>query len=900
MMRNILSLIYAWLFVNLGSFANAQVLYVNEAMASNSSTVADAAGEYEDWVEIYNPGSGSVDIGGYYVSDKLNDLTKYQLPAGDPATVIPANGYLILWASDEPSRGVLHLPFKLSAGGEAFAISAPDGTLISSLSFDDQQTDISYGRFPDGSANLYFFSPATPAVSNDGSTPYNELLTAPEFSAEAGFYTSDVQLSIGTATPGATIYYTLDGSDPSPDHVGGTTYQYKNSYEEKPGDLSGGLLTQSFASYVYSDPITLSDRASAPNKLSVISSTYDNVPHYFPSANVNKATVVRAIVEKPGALSSEIVTKSYFINAQGRSRYTLPVVSLAVQEDKLFDYNKGIYVAGVDFDNWRAANPNQQPLGFIDANYLRRGEENELESNFEYYDSDAEPALNQRVGVRIHGGSSRAYPRKGLRLYARSEYGESEFDYPFFPEKPRDHYKRLLLRSSGSDWDFSLFRDAVVQRAVSHLRFDTQASQPAILFLSGEYWGIQNLRERLDKFYLETTYGVDADSLDILENRQEVQEGSNAEYLALLDYLNANSLSDSANFAYINTQIDTDNFTDYQIAEIHSANGDWIDNNIQYWRKQTVQYEPNAPYGHDGRWRWLMYDVDEGYRMYRNQVTFNTLERATSTENNFQNLTLILRRLLENTTYKNYFINRFADLLNTTFKPSRLEQIIDSYADQIEPEIEEHIQRWQVPASKAVWNSNVGETIAFAQQRPAYVRDHIRGKFGLAGQHDLTLDVSDALEGYVKVNTIEILASTPGIDSMPYPWTGVYFEGVPVTLTAFSEPGYTFSHWQEGATIISSDSVLILPDFTGDRTLVAVFGDGTCRSLSSGNWFEASRWSCAHVPTATDAVVISTGDRVIMPLTGARAKTVRIESGGNATDGGGCQLATRETKSDWG
>ncbi len=821
-----------------------------------------------------------MDIGGYYVSDKLDNVTKYQLPVGNPATVIPANGFLILWASDEPSRGALHMPFKLSAGGEAFVITAPDGsTIIDSFSFGEQETDISYGRQPDGSNNLFFFSPATPAASNNGSVPYtsNEAPDGPEFSVEAGFYTSDIQLLLQTDVPGATIYYTLDGSEPSPDHVGGTTYQYKNRYEKNPGDLPGGLLTNSFTSFAYSAPIQLNDRSAAPNKLSVISSTYDNVPDYFPTVNVKKANVVRAIVVKPGAIPSEVVTKSYVISPQGRARYSLPVISLAVQENKLFDYNDGIYVAGVDFENWRAANPNQQPIGFVDANYLRRGEEHELESNFEYFDSGASADLNQRIGVRIHGGASRAYPRKGLRLYARSEYGRSKLEYPFFPEKPREYYKRLLLRNSGSDWDFTLFRDAVAQKAVSHLPFDTQASQPAILFLSGEYWGIHNLRERLDKYYLETTYDVDPDQLDILENRQEVQEGSNAGYLAMLDYLNANSLSDDAKFGYINTLIDTDNFTDYQIAEIHSANMDWLDNNIQYWRKQTSQYEPGAPYGQDGRWRWLMYDLDNGYRLYQNQVAFNALERATTTQSGYENLTLILRRLLENTNYKNYFVNRFADLLNTTFKAERLESIIEDYAAVIEPEIEEHIQRWSSPASKAVWESNVNETITFAQQRSPYIRDHIRGKFGLPAQHDLTLNVSDTAGGYVKVNTIEITASTPGVDTMPYPWTGIYFQDIPITLTAFTQPGYTFSHWQEGATVVSSDPVLTLSSLTGGRTLTAVFGDGSCRSLSSGSWFEASRWSCGRVPNATDAVVISAGHGVTLPLNGATAKSVRIE-----------------------
>lgn len=145
------------------------VLFINEFLASNDACCTDEKGDYDDWIEIYNPGTKDIDIGGMYITDDLTDLTIWQIPATHPdSTTIPAGGYLVLWADKEPEQGILHVNVKLGSSGEQIALTAPNGTaVIDSLTYEAQTTDISYGRQPDGSNTWGTFTTPTPGASNN-------------------------------------------------------------------------------------------------------------------------------------------------------------------------------------------------------------------------------------------------------------------------------------------------------------------------------------------------------------------------------------------------------------------------------------------------------------------------------------------------------------------------------------------------------------------------------------------------------------------------------------------------------------------------------------------------------------------------------------------------------------
>ncbi len=152
-----------------GSQPTGPILLINEFLASNDTTYADEHGDFDDWIELYNAGDEAIDIGGMYVTDDLTNLTKYQIPATNPdSTTIQPGAFLLLWADKQPEQGILHLgDIKLSSGGEQIGIIKSDGTtIVDSLTFGEQTTDVSYGRLPDGSDNWQFFENPTPGSSN--------------------------------------------------------------------------------------------------------------------------------------------------------------------------------------------------------------------------------------------------------------------------------------------------------------------------------------------------------------------------------------------------------------------------------------------------------------------------------------------------------------------------------------------------------------------------------------------------------------------------------------------------------------------------------------------------------------------------------------------------------------
>ena len=148
-------------------FSNIGGLYINEFMASNGNTIATEFGKYEDWIEIYNSTNQDIDLAGYFITDNLSNFYKYQIPVGYPETIIPAGGFLLIWADGEPHLGPLHTSFRLSASGEAVGLMHPDGvTIIDSITFGQQVRDVSYGRIKDGHSDWKFFNTPTPGASN--------------------------------------------------------------------------------------------------------------------------------------------------------------------------------------------------------------------------------------------------------------------------------------------------------------------------------------------------------------------------------------------------------------------------------------------------------------------------------------------------------------------------------------------------------------------------------------------------------------------------------------------------------------------------------------------------------------------------------------------------------------
>jgi|LSQX01.2.fsa_nt_gb hypothetical protein len=792
-----------------GVFAEPGKLFINEVMAVNGSTIRDGdiddpksgskGGDYSDWIEIYNAGTQAIDLTGYTISD---DGATWTFPQG----MIPANGYLLVWASDKDKvapDGQLHANFKITSLGETITLKMPNGTVVDSITTTYLEDDQSYGRKSDGSSEFSIFLKSTPGSANI----YDPSLSAviePIFSHQGGFYTREFNLQLSTSESGVRIYYTANGSDPVP----GTS----------------GTLE-------YIEGINIKSRVGEPNDLSMIQniSADRSNPWRAPVGEVFKCSTIKAVAIRDDGAKSNIITHSYFVDPNMNTRYSFPVISIVTDRANFFDDSTGIYVSN---------------------NSEKRGSEWERPIHIEFFEKDGTLGFSQYAGVRIHGNYTRKYPQKSLRLYADKDYdAKDEFEYEIFPGlrkngsgKKLKSFERLILRNSGNDWTGVMFRDAMMQSLVSHLKPETQAYRPSIVFLNGEYWGIHNIRERFDKKYLEDHYDLDDDKVVILDPKEqiEVQEGTEEDAEAymndIVNYLKSNDITQKSTYDYIKTKMDIENFIDYNVSQIYFGNTDWPHNNVSVWKYKTDdgQYHPEAPYGQDGRWRWIIKDTDFGFHMYDTAVTHDTLNYATTGSRSFFGNTewavLILKTLLQNNDFRNEFINRFADNLNTSFDPVRVNQIVDQFATSVEPEITEHTNRWPGYIKMVAENprdftfsQHIERIRNFATERTSNVRQHILNKFrtnGVAGTAKISLN-TNATQGYIRINSIDIKETTPAVAN-PSSWTGVYFTGVPLTLKAIPEDGYAFERW-EGVTGVSQTSDTITVILSADMNVSAVF-----------------------------------------------------------------------------
>ncbi len=481
---------------------------------------------------------------------------------------------------------------------------------------------------------------------------------------------------------------------------------------------------------------------------------------------IANTTVVRAVAYQPNGQISHISGQTYFI---GEPLSNFPIVSLGAPPGLLFDPDIGLFVTGNQVDTQRIMQPG--------ANFWTR---RELVAHAEIFEPDGQCVFNSLIGVRIFGGVSRVFPQKSLALVARERYGEKRIYHPIFGKAGPKHFKYLVLRNAGSDFGRAHFRDALISGLLDEWDIDKQAYRPAHVYINGQYWGIYNLREKINRYFIAAHHGVDKDSIDLLEHRYNVRRGSRRHYVRLLRFLETRDLAVQANYEWVKTQMDVDNFLHYQIAQIYCDNRD-AGGNIKYWRPQT----PN------GRWRWILYDTDWGFGLNDDKAwQFNSLRFHTAADGphwpNPPWSTFILRKLLENPEFRQLFLLRFCDHLNTTFHPDRVLAAIEDKYQHLLPEMPRHLERWRLSRTK--WERHVDIMRQFARARPAYMFSHLQ-EFFQAG--DLyVLYITPSTGGKVLVN--DKITVTPEGGA----FRGQYFATSTLHLKAVPEPGYRFVRWE--------------------------------------------------------------------------------------------------------
>ncbi len=486
---------------------------------------------------------------------------------------------------------------------------------------------------------------------------------------------------------------------------------------------------------------------------------------------IDSTMVIRAVAQRD-TLRSQVQAHTYLIREPYSRNF--PTVSLSLNPSLLFDPEQGLFMMGANAVDSLYAKPG--------ANFWSR---REILIHGEIFDEEGRSVFNSECGMRLFGGMSRLWPQKSLAIVARDQYGKKRIKHKFFGKEGLKSFKFLVLRNSGGDFGKTHFRDALMTSLVDHWDIEKQDSRPAHVYINGRYWGIYNIREKVNKYFIEDHAGIDEDNIDLIEHYMTLKKGSTQHYRDLLTFLEQNSLKDSINYQRLDTMMEIDNYRRHQIAQIYFDNRD-AGGNIKFWR----------PRSRAGRWRWILFDTDWGFGLHDkeayklNTLDFHTAEDGPSWPNPPWS-TFILRKLLENPQFESAFVNNFADHLNTSFKAQKVEAQIDKFYTLYLPEIDRHLERWNL--SKQTWEREVQVLRTFARNRPQYIWQFLEERFNTGAARYLKAEATSG--GYIIINNM--------IKIREKEFQGRYFENYPINLKAVPNYGYKFSHW-EGVKVMNS------------------------------------------------------------------------------------------------
>ncbi|MBQ1564779.1 MAG: CotH kinase family protein, partial [Clostridia bacterium] len=409
----------------------------------------------------------------------------------------------------------------------------------------------------------------------------------------------------------------------------------------------------------------------------------------------------------------------------------LPVVFLVTDPENLWDTRYGMYVKGEDYTGKGAADELEikETMGKY-ANFNMRGRMWEKPATFTYMDAGGKTVLYENdLYIRVFGAFSRKLAQKGIALIARKGVGESPMQYAFFENRPFTSYKSLVLRASGQDAALSRIRDILVQALLDDANVDiaNQAFVQCIVYLNGQYWGVYNLREKISKHYIAQHYGIeDEDTIDILKgngnNEQCIVAGNGLkDYKDLIAFCESHNcdLRNQADYDYVCSQIDADQFAMYCAFEIIIGNTDT--GNIKWWRSSEK----------DNKWRWIQYDycwamngdnpsqAAEKSTGYRRDFFWRYFDPAGHGAAHFS--TVLGRSMLSNNEFVKIFLKYCAYFFNEVYTPEKIVAKCDQLQDNIRREMETFdLVRWRPyhNLSTKGWNSHCDKIRQYAKNYP--------------------------------------------------------------------------------------------------------------------------------------------------------------------------------------
>lgn len=760
-----------------GSIATS-LIYINEYMKSGT-VLLDEDGDYSPFVEIYNSNDSAVDLKGYGLSDNSSKPLKWTFPD----ITVEAGEYLVVYLSGKSDKlysagGELHASFKLSKSDNFLSLADSDGNVIDSQSLVELSESCSFGRDTEDIDSWLYFPRPTPGDENStqgfedfvessifGSSVYiSEVASANSMSYKnssgeyldwielynptdndinlAGFGLSDdddipYKYTFSDVTLNAGGYLTVFCADiekqtsegelylPFSLSATGETLVLTNAEGCTVDKMRTGLLREGYSSGrksgEYGTRMFFETPTPSTSNSSVAYSGYTKTPtishdggyvssgtvieflasegaviYYttdgsMPTALSNKYTspisihatgTLRAIAIEEGKLPSSDVCRTFLTEDE----HDIPVVALSGDPDGIFGPN-GLY-----------------------ENYSKTADI-EVPVHFQYYTEQGNLGIDFNAGLKIFGAYSRSEAQKSFSVNLRGKYGQTEVTYPFFRDYDQNTFSSLVLRTSGQDWFRSKLRDAFMTQMIKgYVDIEYQEYRPVALYINGEYWGLYNLRERINEDYVASHANCDADDVDLIKGDSYVQAGSKDEYTALVEYVKTHDLSNNEYYQYVCSVMDVENYMNWWICETFYANTDT--GNIRCYKAG------------DGKWRWVLYDLDWGltastYNSSINRIKDKMLGQVHGASGSGGFSTALSRGLMANEEFKNKFIETYAYYLNNVWTEQRVDTILNAMADEIRSEIPRQHVKWEKP-SVETFESQIEflrEAVAYRVQR---------------------------------------------------------------------------------------------------------------------------------------------------------------------------------------
>lgn len=750
--------------------ANLNGVRLNEVMPMNRETLADADGDYPDWVELYNGGDAAVNLDGYTLSDVDGKPDRWRFPA----VTLDPGAYLVVFCSGKNRRepgGELHANFRLSDKDGAAHLFDPDGREISRLSCDTAEADVSVARTDDGGVTkLWTPSPGfrnsetgvpdeLPALTQNASGLYiNELMNVTGGDDWAELYNgggadldlTGMGLSDNPAKPrkwqfpgGATIpaggylLVSLAGEGAK------TKAPYNADFKLSTGETlclstSDGTIIDRVKLYAQPLNVSLGRAANEPRYRYFAEPT----PGSANAAQSYSNQAQKVAFSEAGGLHAEGSLSVALSSTEGATIFyttdgTEPTKSSSVYQGPLnltgnttvraVAYRDGLLPSAQSAATYILG---QQPTGVytvcVSGNYealigsngcMNTGfKKDDCDVYVEIYDANGAQLIGQTCNFMVSGHSSREkYPQKAFRLKARSEYGDSRFRAKLFSNRDYTVFKSLTLRASGQDNEETHMKDSVLAALAADTGVMYLESEVAVVYIDGQYWGLYNLRERVTPVGVAQFEGwTNPDDITLLR-RANPEQGSADSYNKMMKWLGGANLSNAADMATLRQYVDVENYLEYVALEMYMSNLDL--SNVRCYCDPAI----------GAKWKWILFDLDMSYRVDRNTPRDWLTPGGVGTITHQDNTMFV--KLMENAEARDWFLRRMGELLRTTFSAENVVARIQARYDLIAPLMGANCDRWGWSLSK--WQKSGAKFVSFAKSRPKKLVGYLVESFGL-------------------------------------------------------------------------------------------------------------------------------------------------------------------------